>query len=206
MGAPRDRGRAARALLVQDDDRFAGLPVGAEVAALRHPAAVDGSEARLEGAGVEAAEDIPIAGGHEAHALPLALDHESRGDRLHSACRQAARHLLPEHRRDLVAVEAVEDAPGLLRVDEVAVDLARLLERAQDCLLRDLVEDHAPYRHLRLQRLDEMVRDRLALAVLVGCEQQLVGVLQLPPQLGDDLLLVGIDHVVRLEPLVDGHA
>ena len=69
--------------------------------------------------------------------------------------------LLPQHGRDLVAVEPVEDAPRLLSVDEIPVDLARLLERAHDRLLRDLVEHHPADGHLRLQLLDEVVRDRL---------------------------------------------
>jgi hypothetical protein len=34
--------------------------------------------------------------------------------------------------RDLVAVEAVEDAARLLRVDEVVVDVARVLDGALD--------------------------------------------------------------------------
>jgi hypothetical protein len=37
------------------------------------------------------------------------------------------------------------------------------------------VEDHAAHRHLRLQHLDEVPRDRLALAILVRREQELVG-------------------------------
>jgi hypothetical protein len=79
-------------------------------------------------------------------------------------------YLLPEHRRDLVAVEPVEDAPGLLRVDEPLVDLARLLEGALDRIAGDLVEDHPADRHLRLQLLEQVPGDRLALAVLVRGE------------------------------------
>ena len=92
--------------------------------------------------------------------------------------REPARDLLPEHGRDLVAVEAVEDAARLLRVDEALVDVARLAERAVDRVLRDLVEDHAPHGHLRLQHLEQVPGDRLAFAVFVCREQQLVGVLQ----------------------------
>ena len=49
----------------------------------------------------------------------------------------------------------------------------------------------------------EVPGDRLALAVLVRREQELVGVLQLALQVGDDLLLVGVDDVVGLEAVVD---
>ena len=48
-----------------------------------------------------------------------------------------------------------------------------------------------------------MPRDRLALAILVRREQELVGVREALLQLGDDLLLSGIDDVVRLEAVVD---
>ena len=70
-------------------------------------------------------DDVPVGGGDERHPLALALDDEPRGDGLDAACREALRDLLPEHRRDLVAVEAVEDAPRLLGVDEAIVDVAR---------------------------------------------------------------------------------
>ena len=81
--------------------------------------------------------------------------------------------------------------------------VARLVERALDRLLRDLVEDHAPHRHLRLQHLEQVPGDRLALAVFVGREQELVGLLQELLQLADLLLLVRVDDVERLEVVLD---
>ena len=60
----------------------------------------------------------------EGHALALALDEQADGDALHAAGREARRDLAPEQRADLVAVEPVEDAPRLLRVDQVRVDVA----------------------------------------------------------------------------------
>src|SRR5436190_20828985 len=48
-----------------------------------------------------------------------------------------------------------------------------------------------------------MPADRLALAILVRCEQELVRTLQLLPQRRDYPLLVRVDDVVRLEPVVD---
>ena len=93
-----------------------------EVAALGDPLAVDRREPGLERAGIEDAPDVPVAGRDEGAALALALDDEADGDRLHAAGGEALHHLLPEHGRDLVAVEAVEDPPRLLRVDEALVD------------------------------------------------------------------------------------
>ena len=77
------------------------------------------------------------------------------------------------------------------------------LERALDRRLRDLVEDHPLHRHLRLQHLDEVPGDRLALAVFVGREQELVGLRELAAQVGDDRLLLRVDDVERLEVVVD---
>ena len=50
--------------------------------------------------------------------------------------------------------------------------MSRVSSSALDRLARDLVEDHPLHRHLRLQRLDEVEGDRLALPVLVRREQE----------------------------------
>ena len=175
----------------------------AEVPTLGDPLALDGPESRLERSRLERAEDVPVGGRDESHALALAVDDEPCRDRLHATGRQPGHHLLPEDGRDLVPVEAVEDAPRLLCVDEPVVDRPRLVERAHDRVLRDLVEDHALDGHLRLQHLHEMPGDRLAFAILVRREEELVGVRESLLQVGDDLLLSGIDDVVRLEAVVD---
>ena len=156
------------------------LTGGREVRASRDSAAVDGVELGREdpvgvvGAGVEAALEIPVRRDAERHALALPVDHQARRDRLHPAGREAAHDLLPEHRGDLVAVEAVEDASGLLGLDEVHVDLPGVLDRLEDRLLGDLVEHHATHGDLRLQLVLEVPGDRLPLAVLIGGEVELV--------------------------------
>jgi hypothetical protein len=43
---------------------------------------------------------------------------------------------------------------------------------------RDLVEHHPAYGDGRLQRLEQVPRDGLALAVLISGEEELVGVLE----------------------------
>src|SRR5260221_716391 len=119
--------------------------------------------------------------------------------------REPTGDLLPEDRRDLVAVEAIEDAARLLRVDETLVDRTRLAERTIDRILRDLVEDHAPDRNGRLQHLEQVPGDRLALTVLVCREQELVRILQELLQLADPFLLVRVDDVERTELVLDVH-
>ena len=79
---------------------------------------------------------------------------------------------------DLVAVETVEDAAGLLRVDQVDVEVARVCGGGPDRRLGDLVEHHPLDRDARLQRLEQVPGDRLALAVTVCRQVELVDVLE----------------------------
>ena len=197
-------GERARGVLVENEDRVRPRrAVLAEVATLRDPLSLHGRQACLEGTGLERPEDVPVRRGDEPHAVPLAVDDEARRDRLHASCREARHDLLPEHRRDLEAVEAVEDPAGLLRVDKALVDVPGLGERALDGVLRDLVEHHAAHGDLRLQHLAEVPGDGLALAILVRCEQELVGLGELLLEIGDDPFLVGVDDVERLEPVLN---
>ena len=142
------------------------------------------------------------------HALTFPGDHEARGHRLHAPRRQGGADLAPQEGRDLVAVEAVEDAAGLLRVHEVGVQVARVLQGALDRFLRDFVEHHAAHGNLRLQNLQEVPRDGLTLAVLISCQEEFVGFLEELLEFGDLFLLVRVHHVVGRETVVhvDGEA
>jgi len=127
-------------------------------------AAKGGGSARLE-----PRLDRPVLLGREAADLALALADDAHGDRLHAARREPAAHLVPEQRRELVADQPVEDAARLLRVEAVAVELAGLLERFEDRLLRDLVEQHAMDVLPRAPSFCAMCQaNGLALAVGVG--------------------------------------
>ena len=141
--------------------------------------------------------------GAERHAGPLPLDHHPGGHALDPAGGQPGHDLLPQDGRHLVAVEAVEDAPGLLGVDQAAVEVAPLVDGAFDGRAGDLVEDHPLDRHPGSQHLEEVPGDRLALAVLVGGQIDLAGLLDQLLQLGHLGLLLGGDHIERLEPVVD---
>src|SRR5690606_34400054 len=129
------------------------LAVGAEVLAGGDARAVDAEAGGRQLARLrpEMALDVPVAGRHEADAFTLALDDHAGGDALHPAGAELGHDLLPQHRRDLVAVEPVEDAARLLGVHEAAVDVARVLDGLADRLRRDLVEDHPLDRDLRVE-------------------------------------------------------
>src|SRR5581483_9327370 len=119
-----------------------------EVATSRETTAVDGDEPSAEAPFVRREDtfDVPPARRAEPHPCALAVDDHPGGDALHAARRQPRHDLLPEHGRDLVAVEAIEDAARLLGIDEATVELAPLVDGALDGAGRDLVEHHPLHR------------------------------------------------------------
>ena len=68
------------------------------------------------------------------------------------------------------------------------------------------MEHHALHRNLGLQLVEEMPGDGLTLAVLISCEEELVGALERTFQVGDRLLLLVGDHVIRKKAVfhIDG--
>ena len=52
------------------------------------------------------------------------LDNQAQRDGLNAPGAQAATHLVPQERGDLVTHQAIEHTAGLLRVNEVLVDIA----------------------------------------------------------------------------------
>ena len=206
--------RAGRGLVQVEDTGLGGLRAQlallGKVGAGRDGMAVHGGDARPEGLARrrESRVNRPVLGAHVRHALTFLGDHEARGHRLHAASRQGRADLAPQEGRDLVAVEAVEDAASLLRVHEVGVQVARVLQGALDRFLRDFVEDHAAHGNLRLQDLQEVPRDGLTLAVLISCQIEFVGLLEELLEFGDLFLLIRVHHVVGLKAIihVDGEA
>ena len=156
-----------------------------------------------DGRRLERGVDVPVARRHERHALALALDDEADHRALHPARRQPPVDAPPQHRRHLVAVEPVEDPPGLGRVDQPVVDAPRVGDRLLDGGAGDLVEHHPLHRHPGLEVLEEVPGDGLALAILVGGEVQLAGVLEGGPEVLDDVPAAGGELVGGLEAVVD---
>jgi len=58
-----------------------------------------------------------------------------------------------------------------LRLDEVVVDLSRVLERFEDRSPGDLMEDHPFDRHLGLEDLHQVTADGLPFAIFISGEQ-----------------------------------
>ncbi len=201
------RGEGTSAGLVEVDDVGLGQrAVLAEVSAGGDLVVVDLDQHRgerlLGGGSIERALEVPVVGRTERHALPFALHHDPGRHRLHTAGRQAPHDLLPQHGRDLVAVEPVEEAASLLGVDDLAIELGRVGDRPLDGLGGDLGEDDALHRDLRVEHLEQVPGDGLSLAVLIGREYEFARVLHQRLQLADVVLLVRADDVERLEVVV----
>ena len=155
------------------------------------------------GAGVQGGRQVPVGRRPECDAFAFPVDDQPSGDRLDAAGRKLRHDLLPQHRRDLVAVEPVEDAAGLLGVHQVEIKLAGVRHRIGDGLRGDLVKDHPLHRDLGFEFLQQMPSYGLALAVLIGCQEEFVGVGQCLLELADGRLLIGADHVQRSEVVLD---
>ena len=149
------------------------LPCGNSVASEVDQLCTEGGVVSNEGAG-----QAPIARGHERHPLTLAFyDHADR-DALYATGAELRHDLFPEDRRNLVAVQPVENPAGLLGINQATVEFSRLLDGLFDRLLCDLVEHHALDRNTRVENLEEMPRDCLAFAILVRRQIELVGILE----------------------------
>ncbi len=170
------------------------LPVGAD-------------EARLEGVRPRRRErrhQRPVFAGDEFFDLELAVADEPQCDRLHAPRRLGPRQLAPQHRRKRKADEIIERPAREIGVDQRLIDLAGMLHRLRHRLLGDGVEDD-PLDLLVLegpllpQRLEDVPGDRLALAVGVGGENQLVGALDGGRDAVETLLRLRIDFPKHVE-------
>src|SRR2546430_1607482 len=117
----------------------------------------------------------PVLLGHKGLDLALAVDNQPKGDGLNAAGGKPVANLLPEERRHRVADEPVDDASGLLGVDQVLVDVPRVLGGFLDGGRRDLVEGDTAERCLgHLDDVGQMPGDRLTLAVEVRRQPDVV--------------------------------
>ena len=136
--------------------------------------------------------------------LALALHDEAQRHRLNATGGEATAHLVPQQGRHLVAHQAIEDAAGLLRIHQVAVDVAGVQEGVLNGLLGDFVEGDAadvgygaPFLSLLAvnpvpaQFLRQVGGNRLAFAVRVRRQVDRFRRLRQLLQPGDDLLFAG---------------
>ena len=135
---------------------------------------------------------------YELLYLAFALHNKTYRYRLHAPCAQARDDLFPQHWRELEAHNAIHHAASLLRVHQVVVNIAGMIDRLQNGLLGGVVEGDTAYLLLRqLEYLLDMPCDGLSLAVGIARQPHLVGLERLFAQRSHQLLLVLIYHIIR---------
>ena len=86
------------------------------------------------------------------------------------------RTLSHKQRADLIADQAVQDAPRLLRVDDLLIDAAGIFDGVLDRLGRDLIEEHAvDFGLVVVENLFQVLANRFAFAIRIGGKQDSVG-------------------------------
>ena len=155
----------------------------------------------------ELAVDGPVFLRLEGFDLGLALADHPQRHRLNPSRRTAARQFAPQHRRQGEADQVVERAACKIGLDQSLVELARVFEGVEHGVAGDLVEYHPldldPVEHLAaLQDLHDVPRDRLALAVRVGGEIEVIRPFQGLGDFADAFLRPGVDRPGHGEPIV----
>ena len=85
----------------------------------------------------------PVFLRRERFDLSLAVIHHAGGNRLHASGGKAPPDLFPKKRTELIAHNSIQNAPGLLGVHQILVDVPWLLNGLLHHLFRDLVKGHA---------------------------------------------------------------
>ena len=93
--------------------------------------------------GIQHRVDGPVFLRNESADQLFALDNQPQRHRLHASRGKTPAHFVPENRRDFVAHDAIEHAPRLLRIHQIRIDLAGVIEGRTNGLGRNFVEGHA---------------------------------------------------------------
>ena len=148
----------------------------------------------------------PVLLGLEGFDLSLPLADQPGGHRLDPAGGEPPADLLPQQGGELVAHDAVQDAPGLLGVHQVLVNGPWRCDGIVDHLFCDLVEGHPVGLVIRdLQKLLQVPGDGFSLPVRVSGQKNLLAALSRLPQIRDHVLLSLDRLVVRREPVLHIH-
>ena len=142
--------------------------------------------------------------GVECGDFPFPVHDEPQRHRLHAAGGELGLDLLPQDGGEFEADQTVEDATGLLGLDQVHVDVAGIFDGLEDGVLRDFVEDDTAGLLLReAEGLAQMPGNGLSFTVFIGSQPYGVGFLRGGGQIGHRLFLVGRNFILREETMFD---
>ena len=88
-------------------------------------------------------------------------------------------------------------------MNKVHIQVAAVGEGLENGFLRDFVEDHSSGAHFGLENLYQVPADAFSLAVLISCQDQFVGSLELVLDLGEYLLLGFVYDIFGLVAVAD---
>ena len=143
----------------------------------------------------------------EGADLLLPLAYQAGGYGLDPPGGEPPADLFPQEGGELVAHDAVQDAPGLLGVHQVHIDVPRRGDRLVHHPLGDLVEGHPIGLVVGdTQKLLQVPGDRLPLPVGVGGEEHFLAPLGRLPELGYDLFLALDGLIVGKKAMLHVHA
>ena len=143
----------------------------------------------------------------EIHDFLFPVHDQAQRNALNAAGGELRLDFTPQDRGQLEADQTVQHAARLLRVDEVSVDVAGMLDRIQDGRLGDFMEHDPPrLRGVEGQGFGQVPGNGFSFAVLIGREPHGLGAGGEFLQFGNDLFLVGRYYVFRLESMFHIHA
>ena len=138
--------------------------------------------------------------------LAFTLDHQPQCHRLHPSSGQAVAHFAPQDRAKAVTHQTIQDAAGLLGIDQVHVDLTRFGKSFFNGAFGNLMEDHpAGALWFDLSRFHQMPGNRLAFAVKVSRQVNLFNLCCQSFQFFYDRSLFIRHAVLRLELILNIH-
>ena len=172
--------------------------------------AVGANEPRLESLLArrrQRGDERPIFLADEFLDFELAVADEPQRHRLHPARRAGAGQFAPQHGRQSETDQVIERPARQIGVDQGLIDGARMRHRLGHRLLGDGVEHH-PFDRLRferllfLEKLQDVPGNRLALAIGVGRQNELVGIFDGADDIVQPLLGLGIDLPKHAEIMI----
>ena len=151
--------------------------------------------------------DRPIFLRYECTDLILAIHDQTCCNALYTTGGQAALDLAPQERRELIAHDAVQNTARLLGVDQINVNIARVLDARANRLLGDLVKGHTSgILVLELEQLLDVPRNRFSLAVRVSCEVHEIALADFAADFLNNFIFSLDRHIFRLEIVLDVNA
>ena len=140
----------------------------------------------------------------EGTDLFFAIHHQPSGHRLHTACGQAPSNLFPQQRRQLIAHNAVQNAPGLLGIHQILVNGPWILNTGVYHILCDLIKCNTMYLILvQIQQVFQVPRNCLSLTVRVSCQIHALNLFSGFSEIGNYGFLALQRHILGLKIVID---